>query len=76
MTDRTLDTGAIDAVPEADFREQTVAAYPDAEDDDTETGTPVGAGDREAADADVLEQSRSVPLDDDYENEDQAAADY
>ncbi|MBF6172837.1 hypothetical protein [Nocardia blacklockiae] len=66
MTDRTLDTAAIDAVPEADFREQTLPAYP--EDEDAETELPTAGADREAAEADVLEQSIPVPLDDDYED--------
>lgn len=64
MTDRTLDTGAIDAVPEADFMEQTVPAYPEDDEPDTDV---VGTTEREAAEADVLEQSIPVPLDDDYE---------
>ncbi|BCK58763.1 hypothetical protein [Nocardia wallacei] len=74
MTDRTLDTGAIDAVPEADFMEQTVPAYP--EDDDTDTEVPVGATEREATEADLLEQSIPVPLDDDYEDEGDAESEY
>ncbi|MFJ1459679.1 hypothetical protein [Nocardia wallacei] len=74
MTDRTLDTGAIDAVPEADFMEQAVPAFP--EDDDAETDVPVGATEREAAEADVLEQSIPVPLDDDYEDAGDAESEY
>ena len=69
MTDRTIDTGAIEAVPEADFMEQTIAAYPDVVDDDTEADLPTDAGDREAAEADVIDQSLGVPLDDDYEDD-------
>ncbi|GAB2730302.1 hypothetical protein [Nocardia thraciensis] len=72
MTDRTLDADAIDTVPEADYMEQTVPAYPDAEDDDTDT--PVGTAEREAAEADVIDQSIPVPIEDDYENGDEDAA--
>ncbi|MFI5780391.1 hypothetical protein [Nocardia sp. NPDC051570] len=64
MIDRTID--AIDAVPEADYREQTVPAYPDADEEDT--GLPSGEPILEASEADVLEQSISVPFDEDYEN--------
>ena len=47
-------------VPEADALEQQLAARPG------ETGTPLRPlGDREADDADVLEQETDVPLDDD-----------
>ncbi|RDI51975.1 hypothetical protein [Nocardia mexicana] len=74
MTDRTLDADAIDTVPEADYMEQSVPAYPGAEDDDTETDTPVGTAEREAAEADVIDQSIPVPIDDDYENGDEGAA--
>ncbi|MBB5914455.1 hypothetical protein BJY24_003322 [Nocardia transvalensis] len=63
MTDRTIDT-----VPEADFAEQTVPAYPDVEDDDTEADVPVGT-DREATEADIIDQAIPVPIDDDYEAE-------
>jgi hypothetical protein len=67
MTDRNP-PGTIDAVPEADFVEQTVSAYPGVEDDETESTLPAGMIDREASEADVLEQSIPVPLDDDYED--------
>jgi hypothetical protein len=47
-------------VPEADALEQQLAARPG------EAGSPQGpVGDREADDADVLEQEADVPLDDD-----------
>ncbi|MBF6333717.1 hypothetical protein [Nocardia transvalensis] len=68
MTDRTLDTGAIDAVPEADYMEQTLPAYPDADEDDTIV-VPTGEPAWEASEADVIEQSIPVPLDDDYEGD-------
>jgi hypothetical protein len=72
MTDRTV-PGIIDAVPEADFVEQTLPAYPDTADsgaaDYTESVLPSGVIDREAAEADVIEQSIPVPLDDEYEDE-------
>ena len=48
------------AVPEADALEQQLAANPG------EAGAPRwGVGDREADDADVLEQETDVPVDDD-----------
>jgi len=62
-----------DEVPEADFVEQSVAAYPEYADDAADTGTEsdlVAAVARDAfsADpADVVEQSIPVPLDDDHE---------
>jgi hypothetical protein len=47
-------------VPEADALEQQLAARPG------EAGAPRGpVGDREAADADVLEQEADVPVDED-----------
>ena len=49
-----------DDVPEADALEQQLTARPG------EAGSPLrGIGDREADDADVLEQETDVPLDDD-----------
>lgn len=60
MTDETVNT--IDTVPEADFAEQSTPAYPG--DDELEPEQP--ATDREAAEADVIEQSIPVPLDEDY----------
>ena len=49
-----------DAVPEADALEQQLAARPG------EAGSPLRpVGDREADEADVLEQEADVPLDDD-----------
>ncbi|MBU3060862.1 hypothetical protein KO481_04890 [Nocardia sp. NEAU-G5] len=61
MSDNTIVT--IDAVPEADLAEQSIAAYPN--DDELEPELPIAA-DREAAEADVLEQSIAVPYEDDY----------
>ena len=46
-------------VPEADALEQQLAARPG------ESGVPGPVGDREANEADVLEQESAVPLDDD-----------
>jgi hypothetical protein len=47
-------------VPEADALEQQLSAHPG------EAGNPLGpVGDREANEADVLEQDADVPLDDD-----------
>ena len=46
-------------VPEADALEQQLAARPG------ESGIPGPVGDREANEADVLEQESAVPLDDD-----------
>ena len=48
-----------DGVPEADALEQQLAARPG------EAGAPRPVGDREANEADVLEQEAVVPLDDD-----------
>ncbi len=49
-----------DGVPEADALEQQLAARPG------EAGSPLRpVGDREANEADVLEQEAAVPLDDD-----------
>ena len=49
-----------DAVPEADALEQQLAARPG------EAGRPLGpVGDREANEADVLEQESDVPADED-----------
>jgi hypothetical protein len=49
-----------DDVPEGDALEQQLAARPG------ETGRPRGpVGDREASDADVLEQQADVPVDED-----------
>ncbi|WP_067674631.1 hypothetical protein [Nocardia miyunensis] len=60
---------AIDTVPEADRAEQSVPAY--LEDDEFEPEFPTAAADREATEADVIEQTIEVPLDDDYaENSD------
>lgn len=52
--------GPEDGVPEADALEQQLAARPG------ETGTPLSpVGDREANEADVLEQEADVPVDED-----------
>ncbi|RDI66450.1 hypothetical protein [Nocardia pseudobrasiliensis] len=64
MTDRAID--AIDAVPEADYVEQTVPAYQDVDEEDA--GVPTGGPTLEAAEADVLEQSIAVPLDEEYQD--------
>ena len=48
-----------DGVPEADALEQQLAARPG------EAGAPSAVGDREADDADVLEQQAVVPVDED-----------
>ena len=75
MTDRTarsLDPRTVDAVPEADFVEQTLPAYPDEPtyaDEGAETEPPAGEVSWSASEADVIEQSISVPLDDDYEDD-------
>lgn len=64
MTDRTVDTSSIDAVPEADHLEQNLEVAPD----DAEFDEPsVATIDREATEADVVEQSIPVPLDDEYD---------
>ncbi|MBY8855543.1 hypothetical protein K7711_03560 [Nocardia sp. CA2R105] len=62
MTEHTV--AAIDTVPEADRAEQSVSAYLD--DNELEPEFPTAATDREAAEADVIEQYLEVPLDDDY----------
>jgi len=66
LVDPPAVTSAADAsspaadVPEADALEQQLAAQPG------EAGSPVRpVGDREASEADVLEQEADVPLDDD-----------
>jgi hypothetical protein len=66
LVDPPAVTSAADAeppgedVPEADALEQQLAAQPG------EAGSPTGpVGDREANEADVLEQEADVPLDDD-----------
>lgn len=69
MTDRTTD--AMDAVPEADLIDQTVPAYPEGVDDpeaevDTEDTLPRTDQAWSADEADVIEQSIPVPLDDEY----------
>ncbi|SDD28389.1 hypothetical protein SAMN05660690_3875 [Geodermatophilus telluris] len=51
--------GIGDGVPEADALEQQLATSPGT------AGTPRGVGDRDADEADVLEQEADVPLDDD-----------
>ena len=53
-------TGPAEDVPEADALEQQLAARPG------EAGSPAGpVGDREANEADVLEQEAVVPVDED-----------
>ncbi|MFD0000705.1 hypothetical protein [Nocardia sp. NPDC127526] len=64
---------AIDAVPEADYVEQNIPAYPDDGVDDSVTAdgeiTEVPPGDNgwTADEGDLVEQSIPVPLDDDYD---------
>ncbi|GAB2542284.1 hypothetical protein [Nocardia heshunensis] len=61
----------IDAVPEADYAEQSILAYPAAEADsetpDSEIN-PLPADDNgwTASEGDLVEQSIAVPMDDDY----------
>ncbi len=61
-------TATDDIVPDADLAEQSVPAYPDLADEllvgTYSAGIAVGA--TEAAEADVLEQSIPVPMDEDY----------
>ncbi|WP_067896561.1 hypothetical protein [Nocardia vaccinii] len=64
MTDHIA---AIDDVPEADLAEQSAPAY--LEDDESAPEFPPTTADREAAEADVIEQTLEVPLDDDYAEE-------
>lgn len=67
MTDRTAD-----AVPEADYIEQHIPAYPDREidsdqldDADTEIGAvPTGDSGWTASEGDLVEQAIAVPIDD------------
>jgi len=61
MTDRTTDTTSVDMVPEADQLDQHLEVAPD----EPEVDAP--AVDREAAEADLIEQSIPVPLDDEYD---------
>ncbi|MDR7169967.1 hypothetical protein J2W56_003711 [Nocardia kruczakiae] len=61
MTDRTTDTTSVDMVPEADQLDQHLEVAPD----EPEFDAP--AVDREAAEADLIEQSIPVPLDDEYD---------
>ena len=63
MTDHTAVTAAADAVPEADQLEQKL----DVEPEESEFESPVHTADHEAAEADLIEQSISVPLDDEYD---------
>ncbi len=63
MTDHTAETAATDAIPEADQRDQELDAAPE----ESEFEPLVDAADHEAAEADLLEQSIAVPLDDEYE---------
>ncbi|GAB2646000.1 hypothetical protein [Nocardia goodfellowii] len=78
MIDRST-TRTFDEVPEADLAEQSVPAYPD-------PGTESESFDREVADrvdrdaftaneADVVEQSISVPLDDEDRDDPDAGVD-
>ena len=60
--DHTIAT--IDTVPEADFAEQSIPAYPG--DEELEPELPAATADREATEVDVLEQSIPVLFDDGY----------
>ncbi|MFF0489669.1 hypothetical protein ACFYTQ_11680 [Nocardia sp. NPDC004068] len=53
----------VDAVPEADYVEQAVPVDPDDDGDDLALPPEPAL---EAPEADVFEQSREVPLDDEY----------
>jgi hypothetical protein len=67
MADRSTPR-VVDEVPEADLVEQSIPAYPDDPDADTDIEQEIGvAVDREADAADVIEQSIPVPLDDDFD---------
>ncbi|MEU6565013.1 hypothetical protein [Nocardia nova] len=63
MTDRTAMPPSDDAIPEADRLEQNLEVEPE----EPEFEPPVQTADREAAEADLLEQSIPVPLDDEYD---------
>ncbi|MCC3317483.1 hypothetical protein [Nocardia africana] len=61
MTDPTIDTTSVDMVPEADQLDQNLEVTPDEPEFDAPTV------DREAAEADLIEQAIPVPLDDEYD---------
>ncbi|WP_227979576.1 hypothetical protein [Nocardia spumae] len=63
MTDHTAANASEDAVPEADQLDQNLDVAPE----ESELEPAVRTADREAAEADLLEQSIPVPLDDEYE---------
>ncbi|WP_067543065.1 hypothetical protein [Nocardia crassostreae] len=62
---------AIDAVPEADYVEQNMPAYPDdgvdSEESAADDAVPPGDSGWTADEGDLVEQSIPVPLDDDYD---------
>jgi hypothetical protein len=70
MADRSTPR-VVDEVPEADLAEQSIPAYPDDPDADTDIEQEIAvAVDRDALNAspaDVIEQSIPVPLDDDFD---------
>lgn len=73
MTDPTIDTTSVDMVPEADQLEQSLEVAPE----ESEVDMPVATADREATEADLIEQSIPVPLDDEYdEPEAESEAEY
>lgn len=63
MTDPSIDTASTDATPEADQQDQRLDVAPD----EPENEPLADTYDREAAEADLIEQSIPVPLDDEYE---------
>ncbi|MBO0854238.1 MAG: hypothetical protein J2P18_10765 [Nocardia sp.] len=65
MTDRSFDTAGIDAIPQVDRLEQDLTVESDEPLTTGESG--LSLADREAAEADVLEQAIVVPIDDDYD---------
>ncbi|MFE9578826.1 hypothetical protein ACFYO1_20765 [Nocardia sp. NPDC006044] len=70
MTDRST-SDDLYAVPEADLAEQSIPAYPNADeyaDDRSDQDGPEVAETWEADPADVIEQSITVPLDDDIDH--------
>ncbi|MEV0249163.1 hypothetical protein AB0H76_21365 [Nocardia sp. NPDC050712] len=77
MIDRST-TRPLDEVSEADYVEQSVPAYPDPAVDsaasDRELAEQVEADAFSANTADVVEQSISVPLDDEYRGDADAGA--
>ncbi len=67
MTDHTAETASTDAIPEADQLEQRLDAAPEESEEESGFEPSVPTVDHEAAEADLLEQSIPVPLDDEYD---------